>query len=92
MNVNVPYGPAAAKASWSVTRQGLRIYKDQLVKRQDPRGRPYYWIGGDPPSGVLEAGTDFWALDQGHVSITPLKLDFTDHSSLDSFENLLLGG
>ncbi|MFP3854156.1 MAG: 5'/3'-nucleotidase SurE [Anaerolineales bacterium] len=91
INVNVPFGPAAANAPWSMTRQGLRIYRDQLVKRRDPRGRPYYWIGGDPPSGVLEAGTDFWALDQGLVSITPLKLDFTDYGSTDTFQSLLLG-
>ena len=72
-------------ARWSrsagirITRQGLRIYRDELVRRLDPRSRPYYWIGGEAPSGVVEDGTDFGALDEGYVSVTPLQLDLTDH-------------
>jgi 5'-nucleotidase len=83
LNVNVPYGPRASVAKIVMTRQGLRLYRDKLVERHDPRGRPYYWIGGDPPSGVIEAGTDFWALDQGYISVTPLQLDLTDYQALD---------
>jgi 5'-nucleotidase len=60
-----------------VTRQGLRVYLDKLERRVDPRGRPYYWIGGEAPSGVVEEGTDFGALKAGYVSITPLQLDLT---------------
>jgi 5'-nucleotidase len=77
LNVNVPYLPMEKIRSFMVTRQGLRVYLDKLERRLDPRGRPYYWIGGKPPTGILEEGTDFGALKAGHVSITPLHLDLT---------------
>ena len=77
LNVNVPYLPEAQHKGFIVTRQGLRVYRDVLERRLDPRGRPYYWIGGDAPTGVPEEGTDFGALKAGYVSITPLQLDLT---------------
>ncbi|MCX6033769.1 MAG: 5'/3'-nucleotidase SurE, partial [Chloroflexi bacterium] len=66
-----------------VTRQGLRVYLDKLERRVDPRGRPYYWIGGEAPTGVLEEGTDFGSLKAGYVSITPLQLDLTARAAMD---------
>jgi 5'-nucleotidase len=84
LSVNVPYMPMADIKGIRVTRQGLRFYRDELVVRDDPRGRPYYWIGGDPPTSIPEDGTDFGALEAGYVSITPLKLDLTDYDSLES--------
>jgi 5'-nucleotidase len=69
-----------------LTRQGLRVYRDALVERRDPRGRPYYWIGGEAPSGVAEPGTDFWALQEGLVSITPLQLDLTASGEMASLD------
>ncbi|MDY6872610.1 MAG: 5'/3'-nucleotidase SurE [Chloroflexota bacterium] len=78
LNVNVPYGPLAAMKGFRLTRQGLRVYRDELVRRLDPHGQPYYWIGGDVPTGVNEPGTDFGALSAGYVSITPLQLDMTN--------------
>ena len=77
LNVNVPYGPRQGMRGVAITRQGLRVYRDELVRRQDPRGRPYYWIGGESPSGLSEPDTDFWALRENYVSITPLQLDLT---------------
>jgi 5'-nucleotidase len=82
LNVNVPYLPADQLKGWQVTRQGLRLYNDRLDRRTDPRGRPYFWIGGDTPTGVPDAGTDFGALAQGYISITPLQLDLTDYRTL----------
>ncbi len=84
LNVNVPYLPRDEIRGVRVTRQGLRIYRDELVKRFDPRHRPYFWIGGDAPSGVPEDGTDFGALARGFVSITPLQLDLTSQPLLES--------
>ncbi len=49
-----------------------------LIQLLDPKGRPYYWIGGDPPSGEPDDGTDIGALAAGYVSVTPLNLDMTD--------------
>ena len=68
----------------AVTRQGLRLYRDELVRRDDPRGRPYYWIGGEAPTGVADEGTDIGSLAAGFVSVTPLQLDLTAHASLES--------
>jgi 5'-nucleotidase len=86
LNINVPYGPLEDLRGPSVTRQGLRLYRDALVRREDPRGRPYYWIGGDVPSGVADPGTDIGALASGYVSLTPLQLDLTAHDRLSEVE------
>jgi len=83
LNVNIPYGQDEAIKGCRVTRQGLRIYRDELIRRQDPRGRPYYWISGDVPTGVVGEKTEFDALKAGYVSITPLQLDLTAHAMLD---------
>ena len=86
LNINVPYLTFDNLRGVNISRQGLRVYRDALVERVDPRGRPYYWIGGDEPSGVPEPGTDFWALEEGMVSISPLQLDLTAADSLPEFE------
>ncbi len=82
LNVNVPYLPEAHMSGIAITRLGLRVYRDALERRQDPRGRPYYWIGGQAPTGIPEEGTDFGALAQGAVSITPLHLDLTSYQAI----------
>ncbi len=84
LNVNVPYLPVAELKGYRISRQGLRIYRDELVKREDPRGKPYYWIGGEAPTGVDEEGTDFGDLKAGYVSITPIQLDLTAHAMIDN--------
>ena len=83
LNVNVPAVPRDEIAGVEVTRLGKRIYRDQLVKRTDPLGRDYYWIGGDVPSGVEERGTDIWAVTRNAVSVTPILMDLTNHALLD---------
>jgi len=83
LNVNVPYLPEDQIQGMRFTRQGLRVYHDSLDSRKDPRGRPYYWIGGEAPTGIPEKGTDFGALASGYVSITPLHLDLTAYHVLD---------
>jgi 5'-nucleotidase len=82
LNVNIPYRPADQVKGMRITRQGLRVYRDRLDKRIDPRGRPYYWIGGDSPTGTPEEGTDVGALDAGYVSITPIQLDLTMYAAI----------
>ena len=77
LNVNIPNGPRNVINGVKITRQGLRIYRDELVEREDPRGQKYYWIGGEAPTGVPKPGTDIGALSEGFVSITPLGLDLT---------------
>ena len=87
LNVNVPYLPYDEIKGFRVTRQGLRVYRDQLDRRLDPRGKPYYWIGGESPTGVPEEGTDIGSLAEGYVSITPLQLDMTAYQSIDNLHS-----
>lgn len=77
LNVNVPYGSLDEMKGFKITRQGMRIYRDVLLERADPRGKPYYWIGGEAPTGRIEPGTDYGSLMDGYVSITPIELDLT---------------
>jgi len=77
LNVNFPAVPWNEVKGVSTTRLGRRVYLDELVSRTDPRGRPYYWIGGSPPGGVPDSGTDIWAVTNGFISITPVHLDMT---------------
>lgn len=82
LNVNVPDLPADEIKGVQVTRMGQRVYRDVLIKREDPLGRPYYWIGGEVPTGQAIEGTDFGALHDGYISVTPIQLDFTAHEYL----------
>jgi 5'-nucleotidase len=82
LNVNVPYLADEKLRGFRMTRQGLRVYHNRLDARVDPRGRPYYWIGGDAPTSVPERGTDVGALAEGFVSVTPLHLDLTAYRAL----------
>jgi len=84
LNVNIPYLKESELAGYMITRQGLRVYRDELDARIDPRGKPYFWIGGEAPTGVFEDGTDFGALEDGYVSITPLQLDLTHYKVMDT--------
>lgn len=88
LNINIPYLSEVEIKGIRATRMGLRVYRDQLVKREDPRGRPYYWIGGEAPTGVPDEGTDFGTLARGMVSITPLHLDMTHYQKLDEFAEM----
>jgi 5'-nucleotidase len=86
LNVNVPCRRAEEIAGVAVTRLGRRVYRDVLIERQDPRGRPYYWIGGDPPTGHQDEGTDIWAAANGYVSLTPIHLDMTAHDLIPELQ------
>jgi 5'-nucleotidase len=87
LNINVPYLPYEEIQGVQITRQGLRVYRDELVRREDPNGRPYYWIGGESPTGVPEEGTDIGALQAGYVSITPLHLEMTAGRFIPELKN-----
>jgi 5'-nucleotidase len=87
LNVNIPYLSEEQVRGFVLTRQGLRVYRDSLDRRKDPRGRPYYWIGGEAPTAIPEEGTDFGALADGYVAITPLQLDLTAYNALQAIRN-----
>lgn len=88
LNVNVP---SPLLHGVAVTRMGQRVYRDELVVRHDPRGRPYYWLGGEQPSGIPEDGTDIWAIQNGYISVTPLQLDLTAYACLQQLREWNLG-
>ena len=79
LNVNLP-GNGTRELRW--TRLGRRRYEDDVKERSDPRGRPYYWIGGGPTGHDDIAGSDCVAVADGFTSVTPLHLDITDHGRL----------
>jgi hypothetical protein len=82
VNVNVPAVSIEECEGIEVTRLGRRVYQDQLVERTDPRGIPYFWIGGPPPSGMAIPGTDFHAVVHRRIAVTPIHLDLTGRSLL----------
>lgn len=90
LNINIPYQPLDHIRGVEITRQGTRVYNDELECRVDPRGKKYYWIGGNEPGGLVEPGTEFWALSNHYVSITPLKLDLTANEHIPLFTDLNL--
>jgi len=87
LNVNVPNVPIEEISSVKVTKLGRRIYRDMIVKKVDPRGKSYYWIGGNEPSWEGDENTDFSAVEAGMISITPLHLDLTDYRKIVEMEN-----
>ena len=82
LNVNVPSIPPEEIKGVKVTKLGKRVYRDAVVKKTDPRGRAYYWIGGQPPIWCQGEETDFEAVERGEISVTPLQLDLTDYKSI----------
>ena len=84
LNVNVPDVPLEALRGFEATRLGHRHRSEPVVRDTDPRGRPIYWVG--PPGGEQDAGpgTDFHAIRQGRVSITPIQVDLTRYSALET--------
>ena len=86
-NVNIPNLPRSMLKGFSVTRLGKRIYNDIVHERIDPRGGKYYWIGGNGDNYERRRGTDFYAVEKGFVSITPLGLDITNVRSMKIYKN-----
>jgi len=89
LNVNFPVEFSGVR----VVRLGNRIYAGDILERKDPRGRTYYWIGGGKPTWRPGEDTDFEAVEEGCIAITPLHLDLTHHESIARLKPLeeLLG-
>src|SRR2546429_1939259 len=79
LNMNVPQGDIKGVR---VTRQGIKNARPVITEHIDPRGKPYFWIGEQYFRSQAEDGTDYRAIEEGYVSITPLRSDMTDHALL----------
>jgi len=89
LNINVPDRPYHELAGIQTTRLGHRHKAEPVIKARDPRGRDMYWVG--PPGEEREEGpgTDFYAVREGYVSVTPMQVDLTRHSAIPDLANWL---
>ena len=87
LNINIPPLPLEEIQGFKVTKLGHRVYSDFIVEKKDPRGKPYFWIGGQVPEWSEGGETDFDAIKAGYVSITPLNVDMTNYSYFPKIEN-----
>ena len=86
LNVNIPNRPYAEIKGVQLTRLGKRHPSEPVIKSADPQGRPIYWIGSAGEAREAGDGTDFFAVAQGYVSVTPLQIDLTHTSQLEQLK------
>jgi len=91
LNVNVPDLPLAELNGFRTTRLGFRHRSEPMVRAQDPRGRPVYWVGPAGREQDAGPGTDFDAVAEGFVSVTPLQIDLTRHAAMPLLSSWLEG-
>ena len=91
LNVNVPNLSMPEIKGMMVSRQGKRIYEEPVVEKTDPRGKKYYWIGGDELDFINIENSDIVAVNEGYVSVTPIKLDLTNFSFMEELQKGLDG-
>lgn len=89
LNVNVPDIPWKSVRGFQATRLGNRHQSEGVIKQDDPRGDPMYWVG--PPGAAQDAGegTDFYAVENNYISVTPLQIDLTRYDSLPKIKSWL---
>lgn len=83
LNVNIPDLPYEQLTGLEVTRLGQRHRAEPMIKATDPRGHVVYWVGASGAEQDAGPGTDFYAISQGRVSITPLEIDLTKYQSIE---------
>jgi len=86
VNVNIPTVPWEEIRGVRVTRLGSRVFRDQIVEKTDPRGKRYYWIGGEDPTWAHDDASDFAAVSEGYVSVTPLTFELTNYKGVVDLE------
>jgi 5'-nucleotidase len=91
LNINVPDLPYKDIRGFRTTRLGFRHPSESVVRAQDPHGRPVFWVGPAGPEHEAGPGTDFHAVSEGFISVTPLQIDLTRHSALPAVQSWLEG-
>lgn len=89
MNLNLPDRPVEDFLGLNLCRQTSAIWQDWYDRREDPRGRPYWWLHGAIPPEKVSPGSDKGLLTEGWATLTPLKFEFTDQSTLETLQSLL---
>ena len=89
MNINIPNLPYTEIKGWCATRLGKRHESEPVIKTQDPHGRDIFWIGPAGRAKDAGEGTDFYAVANGFVSITPLQIDLTHQPQLEALRKVL---
>lgn len=87
LNINVPNVPFSEIKGIQVTRLGFRHMAQNIIEGKDPRGRKIYWIGSAGESADNNEGTDFFAIENNYVSITPIHTDLTSHNEIKSVQS-----
>ncbi len=82
LNVNIPNLRKDEIKGIKITRQGRRDYKEKVFKYLAPYGEPLYWIAAEEFGWMPEEGTDYWAVMNGYISVTPLHLDLTNYRAM----------
>ena len=91
LNINVPDLPFEKLKGWQVTRLGQRHKSEPIIKSKTPSGEDIYWVGPPGEGDDAGSGTDFHAVANGFISVTPIKIDLTSYSSIDSLKQWLNG-
>ncbi len=91
LNINVPDVPFASLKGTRVTRLGKRHKAEPVVKSESPRGQTVYWVGAAGGAQDAGPGTDFHAVAEGYVSVTPLQMDLTHFAQIDAVSQWIHG-
>ncbi len=86
LNINLPDVPGDKIKGVIITRQSNAKVKDKFIKRADPRGRDYYWMDGDFNGENVDINTDYCAVKNNYISITPIHYDMTNYKAIDYFK------
>jgi 5'-nucleotidase len=87
LNINFPNIDYEEIKGVEITRHGKRVYQDEVKIIHDPQGTTHYWLGGELPEGNIEPDTDFEAIYNNKVSITPLSLDLTNYNIMSKVKD-----
>ena len=91
LNVNVPDRPLAEVLGYQSTRLGFRHKAEPVIKSRDPRGKPIFWVGSAGPEQDAGPGTDFYAVNNGFISVTAIQVDLTRYNAIDTVADWLQG-
>lgn len=91
ININIPNEPKEGLKGIQATRLGNRHKAEAVIKSEDPRGKPIYWVGAAGPEQDAGPGTDFYAVNNGYVSVSPMHLDLTHYNAMPSVKEWISG-